>query len=326
MHHPAVQFVAPYRVYIPDVFFAVRTNEGNVRVKAVPLPPIRSAGASQVHGAGVEIPHDIFGFAGRTMFFVLLSQAVDIADPAWKQKICGHDRALVDSSLRAVNRVLEVYRDKDVNSIGIRSFHVLPLVRSDLSDVRLVVVDDELNEIPDFAVSWPGFRTMGFGSTVQRDAKVTADITTYLRDGIPIPIHQELMSSAQNSYWRGQYRLVPVEANTAFETFALSALLRLDPQNSLPDSSDLLSKFNALEAAIVAHSRRRGTVPPAWFDRSIPGWRGLSCPELLEWHANCYSLRNRVIHRGYNSVTDAEASAALGSTSNVLTYVEGLIA
>ena len=77
-HHPAVEFVAPYRIYVPDRFFTVQIDNGAARVKAVPLPPIQSVGASQVHGSNVEIIHDVFGFAGRTQFFVVLDQRVDI--------------------------------------------------------------------------------------------------------------------------------------------------------------------------------------------------------------------------------------------------------
>lgn len=326
MHNPAVQFVAPYRIYVPDRFFTVRTDNGVARVKAVPLPPIQSAGASQVHGSNVEILHDIFGFAGRTQFFVVLDEGVDLTDSTWKKKICDQDHAIVDAALRAVNRVLEVYRDRDINRIGVRSFHVLPLVRGDLSDVGLVVVDDALNQVPEFAVTWPGFRTMGFGEAVVRDEGIASDIETHLKENIVLPIHRELMSSAQNYLWRGQYRLVPVEANTAFETFSLSALLRVDPNNALPDTSDVYTKLTSLQTAISLIVQQKAKTPVVWFDSSILGWKGLLNPELLQWHVACYVLRNKVIHRGYNSVQESEAKASIEATIGAIKHTEGLLA
>ena len=326
MHHPAVQFIAPYRIYVPDRFFTVQSDNGAAKVKAVPLPPIQSVGASQVHGSNVEIIHDIFGFAGRTNFFVVLDQEVELSDSTWKTKICDQDHAIVGAALRAVNRLLEVYRDRDINRIGVRSFHVLPLVRGDLSDVGLVVVDDHLNQVPEFAITWPGFRTMGFGAAVLRDDGVASDIETHLKENIAVPIHRELMSSARNYLWRGQYRLVPVEANTAFETFSLSALLRVDPNNALPDTSDVYKKLISLQAAISLIAPQKAKVPVVWFDASIPGWKGLLNPALLQWHAACYTLRNKVIHRGYNSVQESEAKASIEATIGAMKYIEGLLA
>lgn len=77
-HHPAVTFVAPYRIYLPDEFFDVLVDDKRARVKAVPLPPAATEGAAQVHGAKVEIEHDIFGFAGRTQFYVVLGEEIDL--------------------------------------------------------------------------------------------------------------------------------------------------------------------------------------------------------------------------------------------------------
>lgn len=325
MHYPVIEFVAPYRIYIPDRFFQVKADDGTIRIKAVPLPPIQSIGASQVHGTNIEIIHDIFGFAGRTKFCVVVGQTVDLTDATWKTKLCEQDNKLVDLALRAVNRLLEVYRDRDVNRIGVRSFHVLELVRGDLSDVRLVVVDDDLRVVPEFAISWPGFHSVGFGDAVLRDDSVISSIETYLIQNIPIPIERELLSSARNHLWRNQFSLVPIEANTAFETFAYSALLRVDPNASLPDTSDACTKLKSLQTAISLTAQKNTKGPVIWFDPSLDGWKGLVNPELLQWHNACYSLRNKVIHRGYNSVQQTEAQASLDASINAMSYIDTCI-
>jgi|PlaIllAssembly_1097288.scaffolds.fasta_scaffold723759_1 hypothetical protein len=210
-YHPAIAFVAPYRIYLPDEFFHASVGGFSLRIKAVPLPPIASGAAPQVNGQNVEIAHDIFGFAGRTQFYVVLGEVVNTNDPNWKQLICSRDHEFVASALQAVNRLLAVYRDQDTNRIGVSSFHVIELVRGDISNISLVVVDDDLNQVADFAITWPGYRTMGFGEAVTRESSVINAIRAYLTNGTEIPIERELLTSAKNHLYRRQLRLVPVE-------------------------------------------------------------------------------------------------------------------
>lgn len=325
-HHPAVAFVAPYRLYLPVEFFDVLVDEQLARVKAVPLPPVATEGAAQVHGSNVEINHDIFGFAGRTQFYVVLSEEIEISSAEWKQIVCKRDREFVEAALGVVNRLLTVYRDQDVNKIGVSSFHVIELVLGDLSNISLVVVDEELRQISDFAVTWPGFHSMGFGGAVERDSLVVQAIRGYLANGTEIPIERELLTSARNHLWRRQLRLVPLEANTAFESYSFSALLRASPATQLPDTSDLLRKLQELEAVFSKAATVKSIHFSRWFDPAIPGWRGLEDPVLMQWHINCYKLRNRVIHRGYNGVTAAEAKAALTFTEQAISMIEQCVA
>lgn len=326
MNYPAVSFVAPYRIYVPDEFFHVLVDGRFVQVKAVPLPPIASLGGSQVDGQNVEIAHDIFGFAGRTRFYIVLDESINVDAEDWKGLICERDHEIVETALNVVNRLLAVYRDQDVNKIGVASFHVIELVRGDLSDISLVVVDDEFNQVTEFAVRWPGFRSMGFGDAVLREPQIVDAIRGHLASGIDIPIERELLTSARNHLWRQQLRLVPVEATTAFESYSFSALRRADPGNSLPDSSDAFKKLLELERVFSSAASANTKLFNNWFDPTQPGWKGLQNPALKRWHSSCYELRNKVIHRGYNSVTRAEAKAALTDTQSAIAMVEQCIA
>lgn len=325
-HHPAVAFVAPYRIYLPDNFFDVLVNGQSARVKAVPLPPIATAGGSQVHGQNVEIAHDIFGFAGRTQFYIVLDEYIDINAPDWKQLICARDNEIIEKALNVVNRMLAVYRDRDVNKIGVSSFHVIELVRGYLSDISLVVVDDGLNQVTEFAVTLPGFRLMGFGDAVLREQVIVDAIRDYLANGTEIPIEQELLTSAKNHLWRQQLRLVSVEANAAFESYSYSALNRAAPGTSLPDSSDVFKKLQELEMVFSSAAAANSKQFDRWFDPALPGWKGLQSHALKQWHSSCYELRNKVIHRGYNNVSKAEANAALADTQSAIAMIEQCIA
>jgi hypothetical protein len=73
---PGIEFIAPFRIYLPEDFFEV-SLEGKVSlVKPLALPPILVAG-TKVHGRNVEISHDIFGYAGRTKFSIVVDEEID---------------------------------------------------------------------------------------------------------------------------------------------------------------------------------------------------------------------------------------------------------
>jgi hypothetical protein len=322
MHHIAVEFVAPFRIYLPDRFFTVTTGDGAAEVKAIPLPPQRHDGGVGVHGARVEIPHDLFGYAGRTKFCLILDEEVDISSHNWKSEIANRDHAIRDLGIRYANRVLEVYRDRDRDGLGEESFHVVPLVRADLSRIRICVVDEHLNEYPDFVITWPTFSAVGTGGAVDRDAAVIADIDAMLKSGDAIPVQRELVSSAQNHLWRSVYRLVPVEANTAFESFIPEMITKIDPAANITPLQDLYSKLFKLQDVLSTALSAAGLGTVSWFSAPSGGWKTLTDQKLAAWHSDCYLLRNRVIHEGYSAVTQSEAQASLDAMLVARQYIE----
>lgn len=321
MHNLAIEFTAPFRIYLPERFFGVRLFGQGAQVKAVALPPVSVNSGVQVSGRNVEIPHDIFGFAGRTRFYVVLDQAIDTTHEDWKARVCADDHKILALAIKFVNRVLEVYRDSDRSSLGAESFHIVPLVRQDLSGVRIVVVDAELNEFPDFAITWPVFYSVGMGGAVDRPAQVVTEIENALLTGIPVPVERELVSSARNHMWRQLYRFVPVEVNTAFESFVPLVISKLDPLVNLPDTLDLYRKLLKLEGVISDRLTAKGEPALSWFSTPSDGWKTLIHPTLLRWHSDCYCLRNKIIHRGYNNVQREEADHALQAMLAACTYI-----
>lgn len=322
MYRIAVEFVGPFRIYLPDRFFTVLLKGRSADVKAVPFQSESVDFGVHVHGAGVEIAHDIFGYAGRTKFCLVFDEEIDTSGDEWRTAITNRDHEIRESAIAFTNRLLEVYRDRDKNGLGEGSFHIVPLVRADLSRFRIVIVDDELNEFPGFAISWPAFRSVGMGTAVQRDATVIADIVNILRSGDPILVERELVSSALNHLWRGVYRLVPVEANTAFESFVSRMIINLDATANLSEFKGLLIKVKKLENILSTALQAVGLNAVSWFNAD--GWKGLAESNLLAWHKDCYSLRNRVIHEGYSGVTRAEAQNALDTMLAAQFYIENI--
>ena len=285
MHRIAVEFNAPFRIYLPDRFFKVTTGDGTAEVKAIPLPPLDHAGGVGVHGTRVEIRHDLFGYAGRTKFCIVFDEEVDISQHDWKSEIANRDHGIRDIAIRYANRVLEVYRDRDRNGLEEESFHVVSLVRGDLSRIRICVVDEYLNEQSNFVITWPTFSSVGTGACVDRDATVIANIEALLTSGDVIPIQRELISSAQNHLWRGVYRLVPVEVNTAFESFVPEMITKIDPTVNIVPLRDLYSKILKLQEVLSTALSATGTA--SWFSAPSGGWRTLTDQKLAAWDSDC---------------------------------------
>lgn len=321
MIKPGVEFIAPFRIYLPEDFYEVTLDGMVFLVKPIALPPIHVDG-TQVHGKSIEISHDIFGYAGRTQFSVVIDEEINIDSDNWKKTFIENETKFIDLALFSVNRILEVYRDIDRNNLDEKSFHVMQLVKTDIYSLKLCALDENLNEIEGFVISRPSFHRVGFGSAIERKPEIVAGIRKFLKDGFPLPIYRELMSSALNYIWRGQYRLVPVEANTAFESFIPEIIHLLDPNINRGELKDIYKKLLKLEDVLstsLNNSNKNGIL---WFTKPADGWKTLAQSEFQKWHDECYCMRNKVIHEGYNKVTRQEAIRAYETSLSAINYVQ----
>ncbi|AFZ23296.1 hypothetical protein Cylst_0972 [Cylindrospermum stagnale PCC 7417] len=282
--------------------------------------------AVQEQRKNIEIPHDIFGYAGRTKFSIVIDQEIDISCPNWETTHKDNIEHYTKLSLLSVHRFLEVYRDQDSE----KSFHIIPLVETDLFPFTFVLIDEDFNEVKNSVITKPLPHTMLFDRAVQRETEIINNIQKSLKDGTPIPIYKDLLNSARNYIWRGKYRLVPVEANTAFESFVPDTIYRLDPtfNSSKLLKLNLYDKVIKLQEILSAKLINSGNSSVNWFTTAPAGWKTVSQPELKSWYDNCYLLRNEVIHQGYNGVTKEDASKAYEAALdaiNYINYVESLI-
>lgn len=322
MIRPGIEFIAPFRIYLPEKFYEVKVENNTSLVKPIPLPPIGVNEGIQVHGRNIEISHDIFGYAGRTRFAFILEYEIDINSENWKHAFADKESVFIDLAVMSMNRMLEVYRDQDRNNLNEKSFHVIPLVQTDLSDFRLVAVDEYFNEVEGFVIRKPSFHRVGFGSAVERKQEIIDEIQILLQNGTSIPIYRELFSSALNYIWRGMYRLVPVEANTAFEGFVPEIIHLLDPTLNRSQLPNIYGKLLKLEDVLSSALIQVGESNITWFTRPANGWKTLCQQELRTWYSDCYCLRNRVIHEGYNKVSREEAMRSYEGALNVVNYIQ----
>ena len=322
MSKPLVSFIIPFRIYMPENFYEVKIGNRKFEVKPQAFEPIKTAQGLEVHGANIEFSHDIFGYAGRTLFYVLFDQQIDISIETNKKNFFKNDKVFIQDAIIAVNRVLEVYRDQDKNSLGEKSFHIIPIVPADISDIRIVLIKDDQTEEQNICIRMPSLRPIGFGSATQRSTEIVNKIAELLKNGTKIPIYRDLLWSSLNAIWRGQYRLSPIESNTAFEAFVSEITLLLEPSASPPEN--LFDKLVLLESVLNKNLISKSLTAISWFKPEKDGWKSLLNPDLLCWKNKCYELRGKVIHEGYSQLTLNEAKDAYDASFKAISYIQSI--
>ena len=292
-------------------------------VKPQPISPIETNQGISVHGAKIEFSHDIFGYAGRTLFHVILDQQVDIATETGKRVFAENDKVFINDAVMVVNRFLEIYRDQDKNSLREKSFHIIPIVVSDILDIRIVAIGNDNLEKSEVCVRIPRLGKIVFGSATERSSEVIREITNLLKDGTTIPIYRELLSSSMNAIWRGQYRVSPIESNTSFEAFVAEITKWLEPTTTVPQR--LFSKLVLLESSLNQKLTLKSLPEISWFTTQKNGWKSLLNPVLLLWKSKCYELRHKVIHEGYSRVTLSEARDAQDAVLGAIQHIQSLV-
>lgn len=321
MHKLGVSFIIPFRVYIPENFYEVRIGDKQNIIKPQVLPPIKIGQGLEAHGANIEFSHDIFGYAGRTLCYILLDQQIDISTEVGKKDFAEKDQIFIQDAVIVVNRFLEVYRDQDKDSLGHTSFHIIPIAISDISDIKVFPVKEDKSEEQSICIRIPRLSTMGFRTATKRSAEVISEIAKLLKNGTEIPVYRELLSSSMNAIWKGQYRIAPVEANTAFEAFVDEITLLLESP-MLPDN--LFDKIVLLESVLNHKLTSKSLAAISWFTPQKNGWKSLLDSTLINWKEKCYELRNKVIHKGHSQVTLNEAKDSYEASLQAIAYIRGI--
>ena len=315
MSKPGIAFIVPYRFYTPDKFYEIQILDRFFKVKPQPLPPLPIGQGPQVQGHNIEFSHDIFGYAGRTLFHVVLDEDFNVFTDTGRQEFVDKEKVFIDSAIMVVNRFIEIYRNYDFNGLGEQSFHAIPIVKTDIYDIRITPIEDDLSIKSDLVVRMLRFGDTGFGGATSRPEQSISRIESHLKQGTPIPVWVELLTSAKNYLWRGQYRLTVIEANTAFEVF-VSDRIQLE--------KDLFAKLVFLESELNKKLEEKRLPMINWFLSSKDGWRSLANPELLNWYKKCYLLRNKAIHEGYLG-TKQESLEAYEAARVAIVYIDSIL-
>jgi|GEM_PF-6234201 len=146
-----------------------------------------------------------------------------------------------------------------------------------------------------------------------------------LRIPYELPLHYDLILTAQVQLKRRQYRIAVLEAETAFEVYIADLLMRLKVSRGeertqiLVDMEDprrlglLAQRLRAVDAAATLHVAAKGL--PAW----VPF---VSSPVHREWREALYDLRNHVVHGGHRQVTFDDAKRGVVAGKSAIKYFE----
>ncbi|WP_459482092.1 hypothetical protein [Clostridium saccharoperbutylacetonicum] len=321
-----VEFIIPFRIYLPEKFYKVNLKGRFFNVKPIPIVPESVSDGVNFCGKDLELNHDIFGYAGRTKFIIILDYKLSQNSENDKNFFFDNEQCFLDESISAVNRVLEVYGDMDRNNMNEKSFHIIPIVKYDLNTLRIILVDENFDKIEGISIFKPVSSTISLNDVVERKKDVIDDIEQILLEGTIIPIYRILINSSLNYIWRGVYRLVPVESNTAFESFIPEVTKIFNKNYEYGENDGLLKKLKDLEVVINKKLEENKYDSISWFDYSgnKNGWNSLIEPNLLEWKHKCYELRKKVIHEGFNEVSRTEAIEAHNASCNAIKYIQGI--
>jgi hypothetical protein len=140
-----------------------------------------------------------------------------------------------------------------------------------------------------------------------------------------LPLHYDLILTAQVQLKRRQYHMAVLEAETAFEVYIADLLMRLkvnlgeERSQILADMEDPRrlglhgQRLRAVDAAATLYSAAKG----------LPAWAPfVSSPIHREWRQALSDLRNRVVHGRHRQVTFEDAKRGLVAGKSAIKYFE----
>ncbi len=140
-----------------------------------------------------------------------------------------------------------------------------------------------------------------------------------------MPLHYELILSAQSQLRRRNYHIAVTEAETAFEVYVARRLveilvsrgaLRNDvlPRLEDPRQLGLLGqRLRALDVAVAQYRVTQGLT-------SVPQF--VSSTAHSDWRRNLYDLRNRVVHEGWRDVTFDQGKQGIAACKSAIKALE----
>lgn len=146
-----------------------------------------------------------------------------------------------------------------------------------------------------------------------------------LRAPYELPLHYDLILTAQVQLKRRNYHIAVLEAETAFEVYIADLLMRLkvslgeERTQILADMEDprqlglLGQRLRAVDTAATLHSTTKRLPPWAPF---------VSSSVHREWREALYDVRNRVVHVGHRQVTFDVAKRGMVAGKSAIKYFE----
>jgi len=341
--HPCVRFVLPFCIHIPDGMYDAIVDKQRYQIGVVFLTNKETPYTPMTSGGRWEIHHDAFGRTGNTELSVVFSTPMENPELGVLTKpvseISIEDNQILDqwrlteegfilTAVKVSNRLLEVYRDQDANNAGEPSFHIFPITEYDISNVRFCLLDQDYKEV------FQGGLRPYFKSSLAlsgRAHEVIQNVKNFLLSDAPIPIWRILLRHAQNWLWRADYRLVPVEMNTAFEIVSDEMLTRYVGLMSYQKD---ISRLNFLDKLILIqrlsndYRKISGKPPLVWAPSdNRNGWDGFLSvqgrQEIAAWYQHCYLLRNEAVHKGL-VVKKTYAETAILVTEAAIEFLRNL--
>ena len=328
----AALFDLPFCIYIDDGLYelTIDGNPGAIQIfrksrysKVQDLPFNKAGFMLNIDPLNCEIKGDRFGSVAYSLVVVSMPSG---------------DLSLMDAfplnnrAIKYINRLIDVYKTVT------EEFWIPPISTADLTAIQYRHCDENGKEKPGLALSTagevPGVSVGGplpiisSGLTaIKRPPEVHLRIRDMLKQDTKIPTHTSLMLDSQNSIRFGRFPLAVVEAQTAFESFFYAfvrhQLVRkglmtstLERELDKPPFTSKVKKSVAGKTGVdkLEFFSYLLTTPPQYFAKGVI--------ERDNWYNHTYSIRNEVIHRGRNDVTQMEAEDAFKAVEDSFKFFD----
>ena len=337
--YPYVRLIVPFGIHISDNVYDVKLNGTTFAVRTKVLPSIDG---SWVTTSGLlTTPHDTFGRFTRsqlTVAFVKQPIETDCDDPDDEcLKLLRREHVesahLIEQAIMVANRLLQVCRDQLRESQGDTAFHLGPITKYDIGDFETGLSNRFITEcfpITMGIVSLGPIAALALGENPVQCAEEPI-IRDMLDRETSIPSWRVLLRSSENRLWRGEYYMVPVEANAAFES-VVEYTLRLATDSLGKEHNGSLSFFDRLIRLQQWTNELRVAKALDELDWAPPvgtGWKRFAADArdsaVKRWYERCYLLRCDVVHSGFLDVSRCQAAAALSSASAAMSFIQQLM-
>src|SRR5579863_9248304 len=143
-----------------------------------------------------------------------------------------------------------------------------------------------------------------------------------------MPLSYDLILEALASLQRYRdYRFAIVHAETAFEVYVVSSLLKLMVDSGIPNAqASSMIENDANYWGVKKKVRQLDSWTQQYCSRNDLGFSPFVASNLYNrWESDLYQRRNAAVHAGANAFTYDEASVGIGRVKECIAFLEGRV-
>lgn len=325
----ALQCELPFCLYMDDGLYQLISDKepGAIQIWRKPryltveeLPFNKMGVIANIDPLNCEMKGDRFGHVAYSELVVYM--------PSRESTV--QSQSMFGQAVKYVNRLIEVYRTVT------GEFWIQPISTADLVVTQCRHCDEYGKQVPGLVYGAP-LRVPGLSiggpvpviasgaAAIKRSPEIHLRIRQMMEQDIRIPTYTSLMLNALSSIRFGRFPSAIVESQTAFEnffyTFTKYELLRKKCMTlTLQDELDKGLITRPIGKGVAG---RKGMDKLAYFSQLVTTPSRSFANGVTEhdnWFSQTYEMRNKIIHRGKDDVTQKQAEGAFKAVEDSFVF------